>query len=761
MNIHKKGKNNSSYKSKSLKKYKRRINHCKHCEAVYKSKAVRDDHVLKKHPEFIASVTSKIHRCEICTYKTTIKVELDRHMLKHPDVKSNYKLKLNTCLHCKATFKSKATMDDHIIRKHPECMESVTSKVHECKVCAFKTTNKRQFENHMLKHPEENSGLKMSTCSHCSAEFKSKRGLDNHTLSSHPEYIATVTSKVHECKVCLFKTTVKCNLDAHVLEHSGEKHKFKSSACLHCEKSFTSKATMDDHIIRKHPEFMESVTSKVHECKVCLFKTTNKRQFELHTLRHPDSYSSYKPSTCPHCNAEFNTKRGLDDHIVKKHPAFIQSVTSKIHECKVCFYRTTLKNHFNSHMFNHPGERASYNFNTCIHCTAVFRTSAARDNHILKKHPECTASVTRRVYECKVCIYKTTCKDKFDRHMSTHPEENSCANLSTCMHCKEVFRNRKDLDDHILKSHPTNIGSITSKIHDCKICYFRTTLKHRMDTHMLKHPEANYTPKVHACRVCGTVFKSKISMDDHIVKHHTECVESVTSKIHECKICLYRTTFKHCFDAHMLKHPELNPTFKFHTCMVCNSAFKSRIGMDDHIVKLHPESIELVTSRIHECKSCVYKTTYKDRFDTHMLRHPEADPSKFSVCVACNATFRSKQKMDDHVLKQHPEFTESVTSKIHECKVCLYRTTFKDRLSNHMATHPDTNTVNQPTCRHCNRSFNSRVAMDDHILKKHPTCIDSVTSKMHECELCTFKTTFKHNLDRHMLKQHTAGKSSS
>nr|CAH7724006.1 unnamed protein product [Callosobruchus chinensis] len=597
----------------------------------------------------------------------------------------------HTCMHCNSMFKYKQLMDVHILKEHTKFTESVASKIHECKLCNYKTTHKPHLKRHMVKHSAKTARSKVIHCKHCNAVYKSKQIIDDHVLKKHPEFIASVKSKIHECGLCTYKTTIKLELDRHMLKHPETE---SGCACLHCEKSFTSKATMDDHIIRKHPEFMESVTSKVHECKVCLFKTTNKRQFELHTLRHPDSYSSYKPSTCPHCNAEFNTKRGLDDHIVKKHPAFIQSVTSKIHECKVCFYRTTLKNHFNSHMFNHPGERASYNFNTCIHCTAVFRTSAARDNHILKKHPECTASVTRRVYECKVCIYKTTCKDKFDRHMSTHPEENSCANLSTCMHCKEVF-------------------------------------------------------------------KSKISMDDHIVKHHTECVESVTSKIHECKICLYRTTFKHCFDAHMLKHPELNPTFKFHTCMVCNSAFKSRIGMDDHIVKLHPESIELVTSRIHECKSCVYKTTYKDRFDTHMLRHPEADPSKFSVCVACNATFRSKQKMDDHVLKQHPEFTESVTSKIHECKVCLYRTTFKDRLSNHMATHPDTNTVNQPTCRHCNRSFNSRVAMDDHILKKHPTCIDSVTSKMHECELCTFKTTFKHNLDRHMLKQHTAGKSSS
>nr|CAI5857426.1 unnamed protein product [Callosobruchus analis] len=330
----------------------------------------------------------------------------------------------------------------------------------------------------------------------------------------------------------------------------------------------------------------------------------------------------------------------------------------------------------------------------------------------------------------------------------------------TCEICKSGFKCKKSMDDHILKSHPTNIESVTSKIHDCKICYFRTTIKHRLDTHMLRHPEANYASKVHSCRVCGIVFKSKISMDDHIVKHHAEYVDSVTSKIHECKVCLYRTTFKHCFDAHMLKHPELNSTFKFHTCMICNSLFKNRISMDDHIVKHHTESMDLVTSKIHECKTCLYKTTYKDRFETHMLRHPEADPSKFSVCIVCNATFRSKQKMDDHVLKQHPDFVESVTSKIHKCKVCLYKTTFKDKLSNHMSTHPKASTTCQPTCMHCNKSFSSRVAKDDHILKKHPRCIDSVTSKMHVCKLCTFKTTFKHNLDRHMLKQHRVAKSS-
>nr|CAH7724009.1 unnamed protein product [Callosobruchus chinensis] len=378
MNIHK--------KSKSLKKYKRRINHCKHCEAVYKSKAVRDDHVLKKHPEFIASVTSKIHRCEICTYKTTIKVELDRHMLKHPDVKSNYKLKLNTCLHCKATFKSKATMDDHIIRKHPECMESVTSKVHECKVCAFKTTNKRQFENHMLKHPEENSGLKMSTCSHCSAEFKSKRGLDNHTLSSHP-----------------------------VLEHSGEKY-----TCIHCNAAFKSKRTRDGHVAKKHPKFIASVASKIHECGLCTYKTTHKSHFNNHMVKHSGQAARSKVIHCKHCNAVYKSKQIIDDHVLKKHPEFIASVKSKIHECGLCTYKTTIKLELDRHMLKHPETESGCEKYTCSHCSAAFKSKRWLDDHVLKKHPKFSKLVTRKIHECEVCMYKAINKSNLKRHMLKH-----------------------------------------------------------------------------------------------------------------------------------------------------------------------------------------------------------------------------------------------------------------------------------------------------------------------------------------------------
>ncbi|VEN41784.1 unnamed protein product, partial [Callosobruchus maculatus] len=103
---------------------------CLHCQTIFKSKTTLDDHVIKKHPEFIWQVTSKIHECTKCFYKTTFTHNLNRHMSQHPEAASSFKL--STCIHCDSTFKCKASLDKHIMGKHPEFMASVTSKLHEC-----------------------------------------------------------------------------------------------------------------------------------------------------------------------------------------------------------------------------------------------------------------------------------------------------------------------------------------------------------------------------------------------------------------------------------------------------------------------------------------------------------------------------------------------------------------------------------------------------------------------------------------------------
>ncbi|VEN34632.1 unnamed protein product, partial [Callosobruchus maculatus] len=100
--------------------------------------------------------------------------------------------------------------------------------------------------------------------------------------------------------------------------------------------TFTTKVSLDDHKIRTHPDFISSITSKIHECTICTFKTTVKGYFDRHVLKHPEIASDFKLRTCIHCNATYQSKMALNDHVVRKHPEFVTSVTSKLHECTKC-----------------------------------------------------------------------------------------------------------------------------------------------------------------------------------------------------------------------------------------------------------------------------------------------------------------------------------------------------------------------------------------------------------------------------------------
>ncbi|VEN61666.1 unnamed protein product, partial [Callosobruchus maculatus] len=121
-----------------------------------------------------------------CTFKTTVKGYFDRHLLKHPEVASDFKYSI--CIHCNATFVGKLSLDNHVLRRHPEFVASVTSKQHECTKCTFKTVLKSEFNRHLLKHPEVASDFKHSVCIHCSVAFKEKRTLDDHVVRKHPEF---------------------------------------------------------------------------------------------------------------------------------------------------------------------------------------------------------------------------------------------------------------------------------------------------------------------------------------------------------------------------------------------------------------------------------------------------------------------------------------------------------------------------------------------------------------------------------------------
>nr|CAI5830838.1 unnamed protein product [Callosobruchus analis] len=746
---------------------------CVHCNATYKSKKNLDDHIIRKHPDFIESISSKIHECTHCTYKTTVKGHLTEHMVQHTETADIYKLR---CIHCDETFKRRAGLDEHIIKKHPHLIATITSKIHECTYCAYQTVLKPHFARHMLKHPETADNYKLKICVHCNAKFKSKASLDNHTVREHPDFVASVSNKLHECAHCTYKTTLKSNFSKHMWKHSKA---VNSRSCAHCDAKFKSKQKLDEHTLKKHPGFITSVSSKMRRCTHCTYITTRKDMFARHMLEHPETADSGQLITCTHCEAKFKSKQKLDEHTLKKHPDLIASVSSKIHECIYCTYKTTRKDVFLRHMEDHPEAEDSYQHSTCIHCNAVFKRKRNLDDHIVRKHPdfiafvsskihECThcsyrtamkdsyryiacvhcnatyktkkslddhtirkhpdsiTCITSKVHKCAYCTYKTTVKGHFTEHMLKHSETTADIYMLRCLHCEATFKRKTGLDNHVIRKHPHFIASVSSKMHECTYCTYKTTMKSNFAKHLLKHSaDSNNLVR---CIHCNATYKSRTTLNDHVIHNHPDFIASISSKIYQCKYCTYKTTRKSHFVKHSLVHPDSNKLIR---CNHCNSTFKSKPALNDHIINRHPDFMASISSKIHQCKYCTYKTTWKSHFARHMLAHPEtADSRKLSKCIRCNTEYKHKIGLDEHILRQHPELIASVSNKMHECTHCAFKTVFKDNLTVHMVEHHETADICKfSTCVHCNTTFIDKQALSDHILRKHPGSIGSVSRK--------------------------------
>nr|CAI5838571.1 unnamed protein product [Callosobruchus analis] len=638
---------------------------------------------------------------------------------------------------------------------HSHFLAAVSNDQYECPNCTYKTTSKSELDVHMLKHSEIVGSDRSLTCIHCNASYKSKQMLDDHVVRKHPEFIATVSSKIHECPCCGYQTTIKTLFGKHVMKHPEAADSFNFSACMHCSSTFKTKIALDEHIIKKHPDFIESVSSKILECADCTFKTVMESHLDAHMTKHIDRIGKYKVCICTHCNATFKSNQMLGDHIIRKHPDFIDTVSSKVHQCVICDFKTTMKGQLATHMLKHPETADCFTYSSCTHCNATFKSKAVLDEHIVRNHPDLIPSVTRKMHECTNCSYKTTMTSHLIKHMLKHPETADSYKVNTCVHCSATFDGKQVLDDHIIKKHPEFAATVSRKIYDCPKCTYKSTIRARLAKHMLQHPETGSSFKLSTCIHCNATFKSKTSLDEHTIRKHPGFMDSISSKIHECANCTYKTTMTSQLARHMLKHPNSASGFKLNTCTHCNKTFESKQTLDDHIIKRHPDFLESVSGKIYECTNCEYKTTIKSRLAKHMLNHPEATGSyKLSICTHCNTTFKSKQTLDDHVIKKHPDHITSISSKIHECPKCPYKSTSKSLFDKHILKHPEINGVLNTSCQHCDARFHSKTALDDHTIKKHPRFDASVTSKVHTCPTCGYRTTMKSNLNKHMSSKH-------
>uniref|UniRef100_A0A3Q1H8Z8 PR/SET domain 15 n=1 Tax=Anabas testudineus TaxID=64144 RepID=A0A3Q1H8Z8_ANATE len=239
-----------------MEQHKERGYGCGICNRRFALKATYNAHLVIHREQLPDPAVQKyIHPCEICGRIFNSIGNLERHKIIHTGVKSH------SCDKCGKSFARKDMLKEHL-RVHDdirdflcaECGKGMKTKhalrhhmklhkgikEYECKECNRKFAQKVN----MLKHYKRHTGIKDFMCELCGKTFSERTTLETHKL------IHTV-GKTWTCATCDKKYLTEYMLQKHVhLTHE----KVEAQSCHLCGTKVSTRASMNRHLRRKHPE---------------------------------------------------------------------------------------------------------------------------------------------------------------------------------------------------------------------------------------------------------------------------------------------------------------------------------------------------------------------------------------------------------------------------------------------------------------------------------------------------------------------------
>ncbi|XP_041940358.1 zinc finger protein 142 isoform X1 [Alosa sapidissima] len=294
---------------------------------------------------------------EDCTFQTTEKRELQRHM------EDAHGIKAIECRHhaCSALFRSVEAMEGHL-RTH---------QAFHCSQCDFSCSNKSRFQQHKRQgHP----GKEELHCDFCTFTTFNPVEFEQHVGHFH------ANEKIHRCQQCDFVTAHKRVLNRHMLMHTGEKpHK-----CKLCDFRCRDETYLSKHMLTHSDD-------KHHMCSECGYVTKWKHYLSVHMRKHAGDLR-YK---CNQCSYRCHRTDQLNSHKLR-HQA-------KSLICEVCAYSCKRKSELRKHMqLKHStGEQFQPPVFQCKYCPYQTRYRQALQNHENSKHTR------NREFRCALCPYTT------------------------------------------------------------------------------------------------------------------------------------------------------------------------------------------------------------------------------------------------------------------------------------------------------------------------------------------------------------------
>ena len=412
---------------------------CHFCDKIFEANCYLNHHIMAVH-----ALMNQI-KCKKCDKPFIANGSLKKHMLNVHQGGNK-----STCEHCNKVYKSHKTLLRHTREVHEN------RRSHKCDICeeTFKrpvhltehVANAHQLENQSQVGNKVPEDLK---CEACNESFNTRSEFKEHVKRVHER------RKTQSCNVCS-KTFMPSSLYLHLRNV----HKSSTFKCKICEKVFSSKNYLKDHIDEIHR--MAEKYFKCSQCDKSFFKNSQLKDHQRIVHNKRLTYN------CTECQKMFHSFRKYNDHKIIKHTEewkdkiicmsceriFLSKAQLTFHDrtihnlsknfdCDICGKTfSKLRNLEDPKTFVHGMKSLRQK---CDTCGKLFPTKGYLNSHIKRYHE-------KGDFSCNICKLKFTCRNNLKTHFRSEHNENRY----NCMDCNQSFKVARTLDNHYLKAHKTS-----------------------------------------------------------------------------------------------------------------------------------------------------------------------------------------------------------------------------------------------------------------------------------------------------------------
>lgn len=313
------------------------------------------------------------------------------------------------CNLCNLKFKERKTCKNHIEQVHFKIRR------HKCDQCDKSFYVPRQLKKHV---EAVHLKLKPFTCEKCKKSFANIQMLKIHMITH--EKIGRFV-----CPTCGKKIRHKQTFKEHLDRHNNVKY-----TCTRCEKDFSCKKSLRNHILSHNPQYM---TDNI-KCSKCGKSCVNKHSLKKHE-RFVHSTNKYP---CTICKKTFP-----DVSVLRKHMSNVHDNVDKLFKCEHC--KASFKN--KTYLHSHVSLLHTHTF-MCAHCPATFSNKPRLAYHLRRYHASLS---TYKPHRCNQCKMHFISKGHVNRHMKSHMKDQKVVDVNlSCGKCGKKYKLEIALQKHEL-----------------------------------------------------------------------------------------------------------------------------------------------------------------------------------------------------------------------------------------------------------------------------------------------------------------------